>query len=37
MKTKTELEERRIQQMRLAQELKAKDEERLNIEQRYTS
>lgn len=37
MKTKSELEEKRIMQMRLEQELKAKDEERLNIEQRYTS
>jgi hypothetical protein len=37
MKTKSELEDKRIMQMRLEQQLKAKDEERLNIEQRYTS
>ena len=37
LKTKSELEERRIQQMRLEQELKAKEEEKINLEQRYTS
>jgi hypothetical protein len=32
MKTKSELEEKRIKQMRLEQELKAKDEEKINLE-----
>jgi len=37
LKTKSELENKRIMQMRLEQELKAKDEEKINLEQRYTS
>jgi kinesin family protein 3/17 len=37
LKTRSELEQRRIQQMKLEQELKEKDEEKLNLEQRYTS
>ena len=37
LKTKSELEEKRIMQMRLEQELKAKDEEKVNLEHRYTS
>lgn len=37
MKTKSELEEKRILQIRLEQELKATDEEKINLEQRYTS
>lgn len=37
LKTKSELEEKRIIQMRLEQELLQKDEEKINLEQRYTS
>lgn len=37
LKTKSELENKRIIQMRLEQKLKEKDEEKINLEQKYTS
>lgn len=37
LKTKQELEEKRILQVRLEQDIKTKEEEKINLEQRYTS